>query len=127
MNEKIKLYSVNDKEFSKYGKVIDCDCNELISVAERIDLPQEGSVYLPSVDDFEKLVPDEKIAEIKIPYPGWRHCWYLVFSRFVYFWYFSRGPAPIRKFSPEGRLRFRRGQRCSFLRPRFIRLTDRLA
>lgn len=71
VNEKIKLYSVNDKEFSKYGMVIDCDCSELISVAEKIELTSEGSVYLPSVDDFEKLdikhfLEDDVFGETKI-------------------------------------------------------------
>lgn len=71
MNENIKLYNVNDKEFLKYGKVIDCDCGELISVAEKIELPPEGSVYLPSVEDFEKLdikqyLEDEVFGETEI-------------------------------------------------------------
>ncbi len=56
----MKLYSVNDKEFSKYGKVLELNCEEIITEAEKIKMPDEGSVYEASVPDFEKL----KIKEV---------------------------------------------------------------
>ena len=51
----MKIYSVNDKEFKQFGKVIDLDTAEIVKTAEKIDLPDEGSSYAPTVDAFEKL------------------------------------------------------------------------
>ncbi len=51
----MKLYSVSDKEFKPYGKVLDIDCCELISTAEKIEMPEAGANYVLSVEDFEKL------------------------------------------------------------------------
>ena len=31
----MKFYSVNDKEFQKYGKVLDVDTTEIIKVAQK--------------------------------------------------------------------------------------------
>lgn len=51
----MKFYSVNDKEFQKYGKVLDIDTSEIIKVAEAIEYPENGSKYVASIEDFEKL------------------------------------------------------------------------
>lgn len=61
----MKLYSVNDKAFKKYGKVIDCNFDQLIEVAKNIELPEEGSTYLPSVQEFETL-PVKEILQNEI-------------------------------------------------------------
>ncbi len=51
-----KIYSVEDKEFAPYGRVIkDIDATEIIEEAKKIDLPAEGSAYVPSIEAFEKL------------------------------------------------------------------------
>ena len=55
VNKDIKLYTVNDAEFAKYGKILDLDCSELISEAEKTDFPSEGSAYVPSMEKFEAL------------------------------------------------------------------------
>lgn len=49
----MKLYQVTDKEFNAYGKVMDFDTSDLIARAEKISLPQSGSVYEPSTADLE--------------------------------------------------------------------------
>ena len=51
----MKLHTIHDKEFALYGRVIDCDCSEIIDMAKKIELPKEGSTYLASVEDFENL------------------------------------------------------------------------
>lgn len=55
----MNLYNVNDKEFEMYGKLIEKDFTNLIEIAENIELPKEGSTYLPSVKDFESLKDKE--------------------------------------------------------------------
>lgn len=49
----MKIYRVTDKEFKEYGAVIDVDASEIIAVAEKITLPESGSAYEPSREDFE--------------------------------------------------------------------------
>ena len=51
----MKLHTIHDKEFAPYGRIIDCDCSEIIDMAKKIELPKEGSTYLASVEDFENL------------------------------------------------------------------------
>lgn len=51
----MKFYSVNDKEFQKYGKVLDIDTTEIIKVAQAIEYPESGSKYVASIEEFEKL------------------------------------------------------------------------
>ena len=51
----MKIYRVTDKEFETFGKVIDIDTKEIIEVAEKTEMPKEGSCYVASHDEFEKL------------------------------------------------------------------------
>ena len=51
----MKLYNVTDEEFAQYGKVLDLDCGEIIKEAEKIKMPDAGSVYEASVPAFENL------------------------------------------------------------------------
>ncbi len=51
----MKIYEVCDKEFQQFGRVIDLDANEIISVAKTFDMPEEGSIYKASCDEFESL------------------------------------------------------------------------
>ena len=51
----MKLYNVTDEEFAQYGKVLDLDCGEIIKEAEKIKMPDVGSVYEASVPAFENL------------------------------------------------------------------------
>ena len=65
----MKFYSVNDKEFQKYGKVLDIDTTEIIKVAQAIEYPESGSKYVPSEPQFEtlevsKLINKEIFGEI---------------------------------------------------------------
>ncbi len=50
----MKIYSVNNKKFEKFGKVISCPImDNLFKTSEEIELPVEGVIYKPSVEQFE--------------------------------------------------------------------------
>lgn len=73
----MKCYRVTDKEFSAFGRVLHVDAAELISAANAIPLPKEGSSYEASVDVFEKLgiakyFQDEIYGELPIQMG---YCW----------------------------------------------------
>lgn len=68
LNPNIEFYDVNDKEFAPFGRIIkSLDTTEIIEAAKKIQNPESGSSYLPSLADFEFL----KIAtEIENNYFG---------------------------------------------------------
>ena len=48
------VYSVTDKEFAPYGKVLEgYDTAELCAAMDRIDLPESGTAYLPGIESLE--------------------------------------------------------------------------
>lgn len=51
----MKIYRVTDKEFASFGKVLDIDTKEIIEVANGIMMPESGSIYKASVEEFENL------------------------------------------------------------------------
>lgn len=53
LNPDIKLYSIHDDEFKKYGAVIDTDATEMVKVCSELGLPDEGTLYTASVDELE--------------------------------------------------------------------------
>lgn len=59
----MKIYSVNDKEFAKYGKVLDLDTKDILKAWENIEMPQEGSIYKASLDEFEALPIKDEIEK----------------------------------------------------------------
>ena len=67
LNPEIEFYDVSDKEFAPFGRVINLDTDKIIETANKIENPESGSSYLPTLEDFEKL----DIAEtIKNEYYG---------------------------------------------------------
>ena len=54
-NPETEFFPVSSAEFAPYGRLIDVDCRELTKAAGKIGLPSFGSVYLPSVAEFEEL------------------------------------------------------------------------
>ena len=51
----MKIYSVYDKEFKPYGKVLDgYDTSELIDAMNKIELPESGTAYEPSIGSLEE-------------------------------------------------------------------------
>ena len=56
LNTTIDFYEVSDKEFASYGRIIEnLDPTEIVKTAKKIENPESGSSYLPSVADFEFL------------------------------------------------------------------------
>ena len=51
----MKIYSVHDKEFKQFGRVIDVDTTELLEVAKKVEMPESGSKYVPSLENFDGL------------------------------------------------------------------------
>ncbi len=51
----MKIYRVTDKEFLPFGNVLNLDTKEIVAEAEKVAMPAEGSQYVPSKEEFEKL------------------------------------------------------------------------
>ena len=64
LNPKLNIYSVHDKEFKKYGKVLKIDNDELVSVAQNITLPESGSTYMLNVEELNNLKCSQMYKEI---------------------------------------------------------------
>ena len=54
-NPALKFYSVNDKEFARYGCVLKQDYSTIAEAAGKLEMPAGGSKYEPSVESFEAL------------------------------------------------------------------------
>ena len=56
LNFEVKFLDVNSPEFATFGRVIKTlDISEITKEAEKMENPENGSSYLPSVEAFEKL------------------------------------------------------------------------
>lgn len=64
LNKDIKIYSIHDEKFKKYGKVIDFDSSEFVEVCKTMKYPESGAYYQPSVDELEKLPSGAPLREI---------------------------------------------------------------
>ena len=63
-NPDIKIYSVFDKEFCEFGRIVkDIDLDDIIKESEKLEFPKEGSLYLPSVESLEKCAAFGEIRE----------------------------------------------------------------
>lgn len=51
----MEIKRITDKAFKKYGRILEFDTSDIIKTAENIDYPQNGTTYLPSLEEFEKL------------------------------------------------------------------------
>ena len=64
-NPDLMIYDVRDTAFLEYGNVIDTlDTAEIVCAASAIELPQEGSLYLPSAPELEGLEIAAKIRDL---------------------------------------------------------------
>lgn len=60
----MKIYSIFDENFSKYGKVIDNPFySHFENVAKNIEIPEEGCKYLASVPEFETKEANEYFSK----------------------------------------------------------------
>ena len=51
----MKIYSVHDKEFKQFGRVIQVDTTELLEAAKKVEMPESGSKYVPLLENFDGL------------------------------------------------------------------------
>ena len=76
-NPALKFYSVNDKEFARYGCVLKQDCSSIEEAARKLPMPADGSKYEASVEAFEKLpiramIKEELFGELEVQLGN---CW----------------------------------------------------
>ena len=64
LNPELRIYSVHDEEFKKYGRVYDVDTSEIVETCENISLPETGSSYQLSVDELENLESSAMLREV---------------------------------------------------------------
>lgn len=60
----VRIYSVFDEEFKTYGNIVTgYDFSEIIDyMEENTDIPENGNVYVASVEDMEKLEASKKLS-----------------------------------------------------------------
>lgn len=62
-NPGIRLYSIYDKEFAEYGRIVEgLDTTEILGIAAEIQNPKEGSAYVPTEEKFQVLKIAEEIS-----------------------------------------------------------------
>lgn len=61
LNPRLELYSVKDKEFKKYGNVLNIDTDEIVKACERLTRPESGCEYIASVDSLQALKSSENL------------------------------------------------------------------
>ncbi len=64
LNPDIKIFSIKDEEFKKYGRILDFDSKEIVEACENLNFPENGSAYEPSVKSLEELSSSEKLREM---------------------------------------------------------------
>ena len=62
LNPDIKIHSIHDDEFKKYGVVIDTDATEIVKACDKLGIPKSGTVYIPSVEELENAKGAEDIG-----------------------------------------------------------------
>ncbi len=64
-NSNINIYTTADAEFSEYGRIISgIDTKKIIEVAEKLENPDTGSLYVASHADFEALEIAKDITDL---------------------------------------------------------------
>ncbi|MBE5763936.1 MAG: DUF4867 family protein [Clostridiales bacterium] len=62
----VKIYSVFDEEFKTFGRVVEgYDFSQIIDYMENnTSIPDAGNIYVPSVEDMEKLPIKKQVEDI---------------------------------------------------------------
>ena len=78
LNPDFKIYKTSDKEFIPFGKVInDISPDEFIEASKTVEMPEVGSSYVPSLEEFEKtnVKDDVKVKDYgEMPIQA-DYCW----------------------------------------------------
>lgn len=65
MNPDLKIYSVESAKFASFGKIIrTIDATEIIHAAKNIPNPAEGSMYVPTEEQFESLEATKALKDL---------------------------------------------------------------
>lgn len=64
LNRDLEIYSIRDKEFKKYGNVLDIDTREIVEACEKLPRPEKGSEYIATVESLETLKMSEGLRLI---------------------------------------------------------------
>ncbi|HIV25308.1 MAG TPA: DUF4867 family protein [Candidatus Scatomonas pullistercoris] len=64
LNPELKLYSVEDPEFTEYGKIVTgYDFGEILEIMNRRAIPAEGNVYVAKDEEMMKTAASAAISE----------------------------------------------------------------
>ena len=64
LNPGLPFYSVYDSEFRRYGRVIDFPSAEMVETAEKVEMPESGSKYVPDLPELEALPVFETVKRV---------------------------------------------------------------
>lgn len=64
LNPEIKIHSIRDDEFKKYGNVLNINTDEIVKACKELSYPTQGSEYMASVDSLENLNMSEELRDI---------------------------------------------------------------
>ena len=64
LNPEIEIFSIKDAEFKKYGKVLDIYTDEIVEACKKLNFPESGSEYIPTVDSLENLGMSENLRKV---------------------------------------------------------------
>lgn len=64
LNPEIEIFSICDKEFKKYGRVLDIETDEIVNAAGKLARPEKDSEYIASVDSLESLHMSENLRQM---------------------------------------------------------------
>ena len=59
----MKIYSINDERFNKYGKVINDDFSDILEVLKTRECPENYAMYVASDKDLEACPSFKKLQE----------------------------------------------------------------
>ena len=64
LNSDINVYSIHDEEFKKYGEVLTINTDEIVDACLKLNFPNAGSEYIPTVETLEGLSCSEELRTI---------------------------------------------------------------
>lgn len=60
-NTDLKIYDLSDAAFRPFGRVVSLDTAEIVAAAKTIQMPADGSMYVPTEPKFETLAVAKEI------------------------------------------------------------------
>ena len=66
LNPELEIYSVQDAEFKKYGKLLNINADEIVDACLGLKFPEDGSEYIPGVEKLETLKSSDLLRTITL-------------------------------------------------------------